>query len=72
MCLVNEILVETLIVWSFGAGNWIHIDLCSDKDTNIGTVRDVNGTEVMIYQALVPKIGTIWVLDEDNEKNISK
>ena len=74
MCLATEALMETLLVWSFGAGDWINVSLCMNPKNNIGTPRDVQGREVSIYQAIVPKLGAIWVLDEDSEcmKSIKK
>ena len=68
MCLAGEALMQSLLAWSFSHGRWEQVDLCFNKKTDRGTVRNVSGEEIDIYQAVLPNLGAVWIIDEEKEE----
>ena len=69
MCPAGMVLAETLLAWSMAQGQWVPVDLCIDKEDIGHVIRTDFNEECDIYQAVVPKLGPQWFIQEDKDES---
>lgn len=67
MCLVGEILIESIMAWSLAKNDWTEITLCMEQKESRGYARDPNGKEVDIFQAVIGD-KAYWFIDDKEKK----